>query len=121
MKERRKRPNTSQYLISRPLDQEACTLPRAAATTTQGISLESYSVTYTRATFDNLALFSTFQDDCTLKEFDFENATFTPGTCGYLCPTKSVIKLKPRFVEYKVMWPNRAAGLGIAGSNLTYY
>ena len=66
-------------------------------------------------------LFSTFQDDCTLKEFDFENATFTPGTCGYLCPTKSVIKLKPRFVEYKVMWPNRAAGLGIAGSNPTYY
>jgi hypothetical protein len=51
-----------------------------------------------------------------LKEFDVENATFTPGTCGYLCPTKSVIKVKPRFIEYKVLWPNRAAGLGISGS-----
>ena len=56
-----------------------------------------------------------FQDECALKDFDLENATFTPGTCGYLCPTKSVIKFKPRFVEYKVMWPNRAAGVGIEG------
>ena len=41
-----------------------------------------------------------------------ENATFTPGTCGYLCPTKSFIKVKPRFVEYKVIWPNRAGASG---------
>ena len=59
-----------------------------------------------------------FQDDCILKEFDLESATFTPGTCGYLCPTKSVIKFKPRFVEYKVMWPNRVAGVGIEGQIL---
>jgi len=54
------------------------------------------------------------RDDCELKNVDIDNATFTPGTCGYLCPTKSVIKVKPYFVEYKVIWPNRGGGFGIS-------
>jgi len=65
-----------------------------------------------QARFQKLMLHGFKQDECTLKEVDVENATFTPGTCGYLCPTKSVIKVKPRFVEYKVTGPNRGSSFG---------
>ena len=54
------------------------------------------------------------KDDCELRNIDVENATFTPGTCGYLCPTKSAVQVKPYFVEYKVIWPNRGGGFGIS-------
>ena len=67
-----------------------------------------------RARFQKLMLHGFKKDDCELRNIDVENATFTPGTCGYLCPTKSVIKVKPYFVEYKVIWPNRGGGFGIS-------
>ena len=41
------------------------------------------------------------------------NASFTPGVCGYMCPTRSRIKFTPRFFEYKVVWPNRGGGFGM--------
>jgi hypothetical protein len=67
-----------------------------------------------RARFQKLMLHGFKRDNCELKNVDVENATFTPGTCGYLCPTKSAIKVKPYFVEYKVIWPNRGGGFGIS-------
>ena len=54
------------------------------------------------------------RDNCELRNVDVENATFSPGTCGYLCPTKAAVKVKPHFVEYKVIWPNRGGGFGIS-------
>ena len=68
-----------------------------------------------QARFQKLMLHGFKQDECILKEVDVENATFTPGTCGYLCPTKSVIKVKPRFIEYKVIGPNRGASFSDVG------
>lgn len=41
------------------------------------------------------------------------NASFSPGVCGYMCPTRSRIRVVPRFFEYKVVWPNRGGGFGI--------
>ena len=47
------------------------------------------------------------RDDCTLKNEhlrNFDNITFTPGTCGYLCPTRSSLaNVRPKFEEYKVI------------------
>jgi len=57
-----------------------------------------------RARFQKLMLHGFNRDNCELRNVDVENATFSPGTCGYLCPTKSAVKVKPYFVEYKVIW-----------------
>ncbi|CAB4055295.1 unnamed protein product [Lepeophtheirus salmonis] len=46
--------------------------------------------------------------------FLLNNITFTPGPCGYLCPTRANLRVKPRFNEYKVIWPNRGGGFGIS-------
>eukprot|EP00096_Caligus_rogercresseyi_P011757 TRINITY_DN4734_c0_g1_i1.p1 TRINITY_DN4734_c0_g1~~TRINITY_DN4734_c0_g1_i1.p1 ORF type:complete len:792 (-),score=179.13 TRINITY_DN4734_c0_g1_i1:362-2737(-) len=48
------------------------------------------------------------------KSFLLNNITFTPGPCGYLCPTRASLRVKPRFNEYKVIWPNRGGGFGIS-------
>ena len=67
-----------------------------------------------RARFQKLMLHGFNRDNCELRNVDVENATFAPGTCGYLCPTKAALKVKPHFVEYKVIWPNRGGGFGIS-------
>jgi hypothetical protein len=59
-----------------------------------------------RARFQKLMLHGFQRDNCELRSVDVENATFSPG--------KSAIKVKPHFVEYKVIWPNRGGGFGIS-------
>jgi hypothetical protein len=54
------------------------------------------------------------RDECEVKSTSFLNVSFTPGTCGYLCPTRTKVVVKPRFFEYKVIWPNRGGGFGIS-------
>ncbi len=54
------------------------------------------------------------RDDCEVKSTSYLNVSFTPGTCGYLCPTRTKVAVKPRFFEYKVIWPNRGGGFGIS-------
>ena len=74
-----------------------------------------------------LDVFLCYRDECVLKDSValgwLDNVTFTPGTCGYLCPTKvpkfgdigdTLRDLSPKFYEYKVIWPNRGGGFGIA-------
>ena len=64
-----------------------------------------------------------------VRQEALQNASFTPGVCGYMCPTRwstvqnstvhytcstrSRIRFTPRFFEYKVVWPNRGGGFGI--------
>ena len=56
------------------------------------------------------------RDECVLKDTVssgwLDNVTFTPGTCGYLCPTKvpkfgdigdTLRDFSPHFYEYKVI------------------
>ena len=56
------------------------------------------------------------RDSCDVRSSSYLNLSFTPGTCGYLCPTKlkSTAELNPTFYEYKVIWPNRGGGFGIS-------
>ena len=62
-----------------------------------------------RARYQKLMLHGFQRDDCTLKSqpsLNFDNVTFTPGTCGYLCPTRTDLTgsgIRPKFAEYKVM------------------
>ena len=46
-----------------------------------------------RARYQKLMLHGFRRDDCDLlnaeQSLHFDNITFTPGTCGYLCPTRS--------------------------------
>ena len=67
-----------------------------------------------RARFQKLMLHGFRRDECEISSAGFLNVTFTPGTCGYLCPTRSQVAAKPRFHEYKVIWPNRGGGFGIS-------
>lgn len=59
-----------------------------------------------RARYQKLMLHGFQRDECVLKEepaLSFDNVTFTPGTCGYLCPTRTKLaNVRPRFAEYKV-------------------
>ena len=59
-----------------------------------------------RARYQKLMLHGFRRDECILKNepfLNFENVTFTPGTCGYLCPTRSKLtNIRPKFAEYKV-------------------
>ena len=45
------------------------------------------------------------RDNCELRNVDVENATFSPGTCGYLCPTKAAVKVKPDVVDNNIFFP----------------
>ena len=60
-----------------------------------------------RARYQKLMLHGFRRDDCVLKTepmLHFDNVTFTPGTCGYLCPTRSQLAdIRPKFQEYKVI------------------
>ena len=60
-----------------------------------------------RARYQKLMLHGFRRDDCILKTepmLHFDNVTFTPGTCGYLCPTRSQLAdIRPKFQEYKVI------------------
>ena len=74
-----------------------------------------------RARFQKLMLHGFKRDECVLKDSVIDvmdNVTFTPATCGYMCPTSAKFaelgKLNPYFAEYKVIWPNRGGGFGIA-------
>ena len=71
-----------------------------------------------RARYQKLMLHGFRRDDCHLLEqqsLHLDNITFTPGTCGYLCPTRSQLSnIRPKFAEYKVIWPNRGGGFGLA-------
>ena len=42
------------------------------------------------------------RDECDVLSTSYLNVSFTPGTCGYLCPTRTTVAVKPRFYEYKV-------------------
>ena len=59
-----------------------------------------------RARYQKLMLHGFRRDECVLKNqpsLSFDNVTFTPGTCGYLCPTRSKLaNIRPKFAEYKV-------------------
>ena len=59
-----------------------------------------------RARYQKLMLHGFRRDECILKNkpfLNFDNVTFTPGTCGYLCPTRSELtNIRPKFAEYKV-------------------
>ncbi len=59
-----------------------------------------------RARYQKLMLHGFKRDECELidqPDLTFDNITFTPGTCGYLCPTRSKLdNVRPRFAEYKV-------------------
>lgn len=59
-----------------------------------------------RARYQKLMLHGFRRDECDLKNgpsLKFDNVTFTPGTCGYLCPTRSKLaNIRPKFAEYKV-------------------
>ena len=78
-----------------------------------------------RARYQKLMLHGFRRDDCELLEeqsLHFDNITFTPGTCGYLCPTRSQLSnIRPKFAEYKVIWPNRGGGFGNTFENLSYF
>lgn len=70
-----------------------------------------------RARFQKLMLHGFQRDECQLptQVSTWDNVTFTPGTCGYLCPTRSRLgQVRPRFAEYKVIWPNRGGGFGLS-------
>ena len=41
------------------------------------------------------------RDECDVLSTSFMNVSFQPGTCGYLCPTRTTVAVKPRFYEYK--------------------
>jgi len=69
--------------------------------------------TGSRAQYQNLILQGFSDDKCDVRNSSLTNASFTPGVCGYICPTRSRIKFTPRFFEYKVVWPNRGGGFGI--------
>ena len=69
--------------------------------------------TGSRAQYQNLILHGFSDDKCQVRQEALTNATFTPGVCGYMCPTRSRIRFTPRFFEYKVVWPNRGGGFGI--------
>ena len=60
-----------------------------------------------RARYQKLMLHGFRRDECVLKNepmLNFDNVTFTPGTCGYLCPTRSQLAdIRPKFQEYKVI------------------
>lgn len=66
-----------------------------------------------RAQYQNLMVHGFNDDKCQVTPGSWENATFTPGTCGYMCPTRSRLRVAPKFFEYKVVWPNRGGGFGI--------
>ncbi|XP_023326717.1 uncharacterized protein LOC111700130 [Eurytemora carolleeae] len=66
-----------------------------------------------RAQYQNLMVHGFMDDKCQVRPDAWENATFTPGTCGYMCPTRSRLQVTPKFFEYKVVWPNRGGGFGI--------
>ena len=64
--------------------------------------------------FFTLLLIGLSDDKCSLRQDSLSNASFTPGVCGYMCPTRTRIKEDaPRFYEYKVVWPNRGGGFGM--------
>ena len=69
--------------------------------------------TGSRAQYQNLILHGFSDDKCQVRDSALTNASFTPGVCGYMCPTRSRIRFTPRFFEYKVVWPNRGGGFGI--------
>merc|ERR1719367_751027 len=66
-----------------------------------------------RAQYQNLILHAFSDDKCQVRSSALANASFSPGVCGYMCPTRSRIRVTPRFFEYKVVWPNRGGGFGI--------
>ena len=80
-------------------------------TLTWGVSCGEAS---NRARFQQLMMHGFKRDECEVKSASFLNVSFTPGTCGYLCPTRSKVPVKPKFFEYKVIWPNRGGGFGIS-------
>ena len=65
-----------------------------------------------RARFQKLMLHGFKSDECDIISPSFINVSFTPGTCGYLCPARK--KQRNQFYEYKVVWPNRGGGFGIS-------
>ncbi|XP_059093691.1 uncharacterized protein LOC131888779 [Tigriopus californicus] len=67
-----------------------------------------------RARFQKMMLHGFRRDQCQIQSSGYLNVTFTPGTCGYLCPTRNPVDVKPNFFEYKVIWPNRGGGFGIS-------
>lgn len=69
--------------------------------------------TGSRAQYQNLILHGFSDDKCQVVPSALTNASFSPGVCGYMCPTRSRIRFTPRFFEYKVVWPNRGGGFGI--------
>ena len=69
--------------------------------------------TGSRAQYQNLILQGFSDDKCDVRRAALTNASFSPGVCGYICPTRSRISFTPRFFEYKVVWPNRGGGFGI--------
>lgn len=80
-------------------------------TLTWGISC---GPTGSRAQYQNFILQGLSDDKCSLRQDSLSNASFTPGVCGYMCPTRTRIKEDaPRFYEYKVVWPNRGGGFGM--------
>ena len=67
-----------------------------------------------RAQYQNFILHGLSDDRCLVRQDALTNASFSPGVCGYMCPTRSRIKQEaPRFYEYKVVWPNRGGGFGM--------
>ena len=46
------------------------------------------------------------RDECDVLSASYLNVSFIPGTCGYLCPTRTTVAVKPRFYEYKVSKKN---------------
>merc|ERR1719195_1926209 len=69
--------------------------------------------TGSRAQYQNLILHGFSDNNCKVRPESWANASFSPGVCGYICPTRSRIRFTPRFFEYKVVWPNRGGGFGI--------
>ena len=52
--------------------------------------------TGSRAQYQNLILHGFNDDACEVRQEALTNASFTPGVCGYMCPTRSRIKFTPR-------------------------
>lgn len=66
-----------------------------------------------RGQYQNLMVHGFNDDKCKVKSDKWKNVSFTPETCGYMCPTRLRSPTPPKFFEYKVIWPNRGGGFGI--------